>query len=547
MGTETEGFAEALRGLKERSGLSYGALAKRGHMSTSTLHRYCNGDAVPTEFAPVERLARLCGASRDEMVALHRRWIVADDARRRGRAPAPEAALSQRPDGAGRGGQDPVPVPDPSPEAGAESRPGTAESGTRPERGPDGRPDSHGTPEPADEPVAAYGRAGAARGRAEAVDGGGPAHRDGPGPGHGAAGPDGRPGPGDGTEEGRAAGPGEGHVAVLAAPADAPGAVRARRRGRLVAAAAALVVLIGSTALALTLTPGHGDRPDEAAGPVERAAASVGAAAGRSGSPGPAPSPSTSAPAAPSPSAPSGAPAPTAPATAAPAAAPSGAAPPAGAVPGRRGGGVPLTVDVRPYVWRDPCSQVYVVDRPPAQVPPPPSEQDARGWVTALGGAPGGDMMMDLSVQGTGQETVVLHALRVRVVEKDAPLAWNAYTMGVGCGGEMTPRSLDINLDVARPRTVPVAGRQGDREIPAGDFPYKVSASDPQMLRVTAHTAGHAVRWYLELEWSSGGRRGTLRVDDHGRPFATSAVTGRPAYDYPLGGSGWIPHVPNEG
>ncbi|WP_399432233.1 helix-turn-helix domain-containing protein [Streptomyces sp. WAC05374] len=88
MGTETEGFAEALRGLKERSGLSYGVLAKRAHMSTSTLHRYCNGDAVPTEFAPVERLARLCGASRDEMVALHRRWIVADDAKRRGRAAA---------------------------------------------------------------------------------------------------------------------------------------------------------------------------------------------------------------------------------------------------------------------------------------------------------------------------------------------------------------------------------------------------------------------------------------------------------------------------
>ncbi|MBW5422071.1 helix-turn-helix domain-containing protein, partial [Streptomyces sp. BG9H] len=40
-------LAELLRGLKERSGLSYGVLAKRLHMSTSTLHRYCNGDAVP--------------------------------------------------------------------------------------------------------------------------------------------------------------------------------------------------------------------------------------------------------------------------------------------------------------------------------------------------------------------------------------------------------------------------------------------------------------------------------------------------------------------
>ncbi|RST04448.1 hypothetical protein EF905_33705 [Streptomyces sp. WAC05374] len=216
-------------------------------------------------------------------------------------------------------------------------------------------------------------------------------------------------------------------------------------------------------------------------------------------------------------------------------------------MPDRRDGGVPLTVDVRPYVWRDPCSQVYVVDQPPARVPPPPSEQEARGWVTALGGAPGGDMLMELAVQGTGEDTVVLHALHVRVVEKDAPLPWNAYTMGVGCGGDMTPQSFDVNLDAARPRAVPVAGRQGDREIPAGDFPYTASASDPQVLRVTAHTAGYSVRWYLELEWSSEGRRGTLRIDDRGRPFAISAITGRPAYDHPLGGSGWIPHVSGEG
>jgi hypothetical protein len=152
-------------------------------------------------------------------------------------------------------------------------------------------------------------------------------------------------------------------------------------------------------------------------------------------------------------------------------------------------------------------------------------------------------MLMELSVQATGDETVVLHALHVRMVEKDAPLPWNAYTMGVGCGGEMRPMGLDVNLDAAQPRAVPVAGLQGDREIPASDFPYKVSADDPQMLRVTAHTTGHSVRWYLELEWSSEGRQGTLRLDDRGRPFATSAATGRPTFDYPLGSGGWIPHV----
>lgn len=71
-------FAGLLRELKERSGLSYGALGKRLHMSGSTLHRYVSGEVVPVEFAAVERLARVCRATPEELLELHRRWIRAD-------------------------------------------------------------------------------------------------------------------------------------------------------------------------------------------------------------------------------------------------------------------------------------------------------------------------------------------------------------------------------------------------------------------------------------------------------------------------------------
>ncbi|MFE3286882.1 helix-turn-helix domain-containing protein, partial [Streptomyces sp. NPDC059233] len=82
--TETERFAELMRGFKERSGRSYGTLAKRLHSSNSTLHRYCSGAAVPADYAPVERFARVCGASADELLALHRQWLLALVERRRG-------------------------------------------------------------------------------------------------------------------------------------------------------------------------------------------------------------------------------------------------------------------------------------------------------------------------------------------------------------------------------------------------------------------------------------------------------------------------------
>src|SRR4051794_5355408 len=67
-------FAELLRTMKNRSGRSYDALARRVNMSSSALHRYCSGDTVPTEFETVARLGTICRASPEGLLELHRRW-----------------------------------------------------------------------------------------------------------------------------------------------------------------------------------------------------------------------------------------------------------------------------------------------------------------------------------------------------------------------------------------------------------------------------------------------------------------------------------------
>ncbi|MCX5408009.1 helix-turn-helix domain-containing protein [Streptomyces sp. NBC_00335] len=79
---EAQAFARSMRELKERSGRSYGALARGLHTSTSTLHRYCSGEALPAEFVVVDRFARACGATPAEAVELHRAWLLADARRR---------------------------------------------------------------------------------------------------------------------------------------------------------------------------------------------------------------------------------------------------------------------------------------------------------------------------------------------------------------------------------------------------------------------------------------------------------------------------------
>ncbi|WP_307805909.1 helix-turn-helix domain-containing protein [Streptomyces chrestomyceticus] len=477
----TDGFAALLRTLKTRSGLSYGALAKRLHMSTSTLHRYCNGDAVPTDYAPVERLARVCGARPEELVELHRRWILADAARGR-RTAAEDGQAGNGQAGNGQAG-------DAKPEEGGSGKAG-ADAAV-----PESVPESESVPGP--DPV-----------------------------------PDPEPAP-----------------AEPPTPTPAPTSTNptprpTRPKLRLALAAAAVVALAVPVILVSTSSSGS-DRSAPAGTEVADRSARGGRGPVPDGGASGTPSPSASASASGAADAPVRG-------RAADTASPSGSAsdgpPEEGEGKGEAGGssgessGIPLTVDVRTNNWDDPCDRWYLLDKPPTEVPPPPTGVSARGWANALGGVSGGHLRVALAVQGTSDQAVVLHSLTVRTTTRTASAAGSAYSMGDGCGGGLTPASFDVGLDAAQPVTRPVGGEQGDRKIPATDFPFKVSASDPQMLYVDAHAEANDVSWYLELEWSSGGRRGTLRLDDHGKPFRTSAIKGRPQYIYRWDQNAWAPY-----
>ncbi|MCT7353331.1 helix-turn-helix domain-containing protein [Streptomyces sp. 15-116A] len=399
-GTAAAEFAGQLRALKERSGLSYGVLAKRLHMSTSTLHRYCNGDAVPAEYAPVERLARLCRANPEELVELHRRWVLADAARGRKGAPgaaaehaAAAAPVGDEPAGGGPGAEGAEAV---SPQA------EVSQAGV-----PEAEVSQAGVPQdevPQDE----VSQAEVPQVEVPEVTG-----------------------TGTGTGEARP---------------------RRRRRTRTaVLAGIAVAVVLGGVTLALSL-PGGGEADgDGRQGPV--GAAGVGGGAGRddsAASPSPSASPSASAE-----EKDKGTPSASASA--------SDARPIASAGAAGRDNTVPLTVRADPYVWQDPCSQRYLIDEPPTEVSPPPIEQDAPAWVARQGAVSSGEQYVRVTVQGTGSETVVVDGLTVRVAGKRSPLPWNDFAMGypgVGCGGNVPTRSFTVALDAARPVVTPESGHR---------------------------------------------------------------------------------------
>ncbi|WP_018547792.1 helix-turn-helix domain-containing protein [Streptomyces sp. LaPpAH-108] len=405
-------FAALLRDLKQRSGLSYEALAKRAHMSTSTLHRYCKGEGVPADYAALSRFAHLCKATPEELVELHRRWVLADAARERGRKPAVEPVA----DPTGEPGNTPVPVADPSPE-------------------------EHPSPEQQEK----------------------------------------------------------------ATPSPRP----ARKRWIPIAAAVAVVIAVST---ALVLDPKDwGTKPTAHGRPTGTTTSAP--------QPTPTPHPSASPSQRPTDSRP---PAPTTPAP----------KPPTHPTDPPHNDAVPLTVSTRTYGWDDPqCEAKYLINRPPDQVAPPVMGQDVPGWVAAHGAIAADEQRVALTVQGTGDETVVIESMHVVVVDSSTPPAWNAYLGSSGCGGGVETRSFATDLDAGHPVIVPKAGQRG--------FPYKVSQSDPEVLYITAGADSHDVRWYVDLQWNSGGRQGTLRISDHGTPFRTTGSHGRPTYEFPVGGTHW--------
>ncbi|WP_267882450.1 MULTISPECIES: helix-turn-helix domain-containing protein [Streptomyces] len=465
-GTARAALSARLDTLREGSGRTYASLARRIGVSGSTLHRYCTGRTVPAEFAPVERLARLCGASAADREALHRLWLLADRGRvdRQGPgAPADAVACGPVPDERAGG------------EVAAEAE-GPRTAGERPA-------------DPARE----------------------------------ARGPEAR-GPSGPMREGGGLRPSE----------DRPR--RARRYGQVLGglAAASLVVALAATlGTPAPSGPDRGRSPAQWPGPppVESPAPS------RSGSPAAAAPPAT-------------------PRTA-PSRTPSdggtgSAAPPGAGTRGRAGAGAaapsagpaagraPFTWTGDAHVWKNGCDHAYRVDRAPDAVPPPPVEADAAPWASALGAVHAGETGVRITVQGRDDRAVVLESLRIRVVERRPVGAGRIYRMSSGCGGSLTPRMFDVDLDAPRPVARPLAGNDSGEPVAAVAFPYRVSVTDPEVFLITGRTVGCDCDWFAELGWSGGGQSGTVRLDDGGRPFRTGGVRGRQVLDYDTTARRWV-------
>ncbi|WP_433040533.1 hypothetical protein [Dactylosporangium sp. CS-033363] len=143
-----------------------------------------------------------------------------------------------------------------------------------------------------------------------------------------------------------------------------------------------------------------------------------------------------------------------------------------------------------------------------------------------------------VTLQGRPGATSVLSGMTVHVVQRGTPAGVAYHDGDVECGG-LQPAFFGIDLDKSSARAVAMAGPQGDD--PARPFPFKVSESDPEVFHIYGITHHCDCLWYVDIDWSSGGRTGFLTIDDSGHPFRTVGTDDLDVVDLTQDYQHWAP------
>jgi hypothetical protein len=150
-------------------------------------------------------------------------------------------------------------------------------------------------------------------------------------------------------------------------------------------------------------------------------------------------------------------------------------------------------------------------------------------WIYEQGGAT--TYGFELTVEGKTDTAVVIKRFRVIDLRKKSvpPDAVHLESCGPA-GGAVTVRQFDVNLSDPAKFT-PVSGQDPitGEDVPAVDFPFKVSNNDPEVFLIEPTGPTCFCEWRLAIDWTSGGRAGTTIVDRGFGPIRSDPThDGRP-------------------
>lgn len=146
-------------------------------------------------------------------------------------------------------------------------------------------------------------------------------------------------------------------------------------------------------------------------------------------------------------------------------------------------------------------------------------------WSTRHGAVHGSPRIVRLELRGAGDEPVVIHDVRVRVLARRPPVeGW--FAASGGCGAE-TIRMASVDLD-ASPPTV----EYFDEDYMRVTRPVALSVhrGDVEVLELHAYTRTSDVDWVADISYSAAQKSGSVTVTDGGQPFRVTSETASRGY-----------------
>ncbi|WP_406436988.1 hypothetical protein OHB14_60580 [Streptomyces sp. NBC_01613] len=142
--------------------------------------------------------------------------------------------------------------------------------------------------------------------------------------------------------------------------------------------------------------------------------------------------------------------------------------------------------------------------------------------------ATGSDLLtgstVEVTVEGTNGKAVILTGLDVQVTKRE-PFNEDVISVGTGCGGGVEERYYSVDLDEPTPHfKLSETDENGQPIAKSVDFPYKVSANDPEVFILSGGALRGAIHWKAVLRWVADGKEGSSEISNGGKPFLSYPV-----------------------
>lgn len=138
---------------------------------------------------------------------------------------------------------------------------------------------------------------------------------------------------------------------------------------------------------------------------------------------------------------------------------------------------------------------------------------------------------LPVTLQAKSDQSIVVTGVRVDVMANDPLPEKGSVVQASDCGGGMTLRVFDVNLDAHPVSVKPALVKQPAGRAETGpDFPFKVSSGDPEELSLRLPSVKRDVRFSVTVEWVSEGEPGSVKLDNGGGGYRVMGPSTLPKY-----------------